>query len=53
MELFWAIFWIALLIIPALYLAQLVFGLVMMAIVFTIGGIISGVQWIFNTVRGK
>lgn len=48
MELFWTLFWIALLIIPAIYLARIVLNVLMMIVIFTIGRIISLVEWLFN-----
>jgi hypothetical protein len=48
MELFWNLFWLAILIIPAIYLARIVLNVLMMIVVFTIGRIISLVEWLFN-----
>ena len=53
MELFWVIFWIMLLAIPAIWLVSVLWGIVFYAVVLLISGIVALVQWIIEKVKGE
>lgn len=53
MELFWAIFWIMILIVPALWLAGILWSIAFYAIMFVFAGVITSVQWLYEKATGK
>lgn len=50
---FWTIFWIAIFIIPAFWLASLVLQLIFWVFIAIIGGIIMGISKIIKAIRSK
>ena len=53
MSLFWSIFWIALFIIPAFWLAGIVLQLAFMGLAVIVGGIIELVKYIYEKARNN
>lgn len=53
MELFWIIFWVLLLAVPALWLVSVLWTVVLYIVIFTIGGIVGGISWIYRKVTGR
>ena len=53
MELFWTVFWIVILIIPAIWLAMFLWTVVMYLIGLLFAGIFIAAGWIIDKVRGK
>lgn len=51
MNAFWTIFWIALFIIPAFWLAGIVLQLAFMGLAAIVGGLIELVKYIFKSER--
>lgn len=51
MSIFWALFWIAILIIPALWLASIVWTVFFYAIVFIIGMFLLAIEWVVKKVK--
>lgn len=53
MELFWTIFWILLLIVPAIWLATMVWTALVYGVIFIVGLIATGIAWVIDKVRGN
>jgi len=50
---FWTIFWIAIIIVPAFWLASIVLQFLFMGVVVIFGGIIELVKYIYEKARGN
>ena len=48
MEAFWTIVWIMILIIPAIWLASIIWSVVMYLIALIIGLVVTFLQWVFG-----
>lgn len=53
MDIFWTVFWIMLLIVPALWLASIIWTLALYTLTLIIGGIVAVFTWLFERFKEK
>lgn len=53
MSIFWTVFLIAILIVPALWLAGIVWTIIVYLVIMIIGLIVMSFQWVIEKVKGE